>query len=103
MPMRENCRYFESREYDDGETARFCSLDLAPEAPWRCPAECPRFEPSVNDGTFETSSLERRTVEDEPDGDPDDIADLLRDAETIVTEAEPEVIAELLKTAKPSA
>jgi hypothetical protein len=94
MPMRENCRHFESREEDDGETARFCTLDLAPEAPWRCPAECSRFEFSVNDGTFETSSLEQRVVEDEPDGDPEDIAELLRDAETIVAESEPGVIAE---------
>jgi hypothetical protein len=93
--MRENCRHFESREYDDGETARFCVLDLAPEAPWKCPDDCPRFEVSVNDGSFETGSLEHRAVEDEPDDDPDDIADLLHDAEEIVNEAEPGVLAEL--------
>ncbi len=102
MSMRENCRHFESREYDDGETARFCVLDLAPEAPWRCPDDCPKFELSVNDGSFVTGSLESTPVEDEPDGDPDDIADVLRDAEEIVNEAAPGVIADLDHTAKPA-
>ena len=43
--MREDCRHFESRTYDSGETARFCVLGLAPEAPWRCPDDCSRYEP----------------------------------------------------------
>jgi len=101
MPMRENCRHFESREYDDGETARFCVLDLAPEAPWRCPDNCPKFEPGLNDGSFQTASLESHTVESEPDDDPEDIADVLRDAEQIVNEAAPSVVADLNDTSKP--
>jgi hypothetical protein len=102
MPMRENCRHFESRQYDDdGESARFCVLDLAPEAPWRCPENCSSFEVSVNDGSFETGSLEHSTVEDEPDDDPNDIAAVLRDAEEIVNAAEPDVIAELDRAAPP--
>jgi hypothetical protein len=100
--MRENCRHFESREYDDdGEAARFCVLDLAPEAPWRCPENCPRFEVSVNDGSFESGSLEHHTVEDEPDDDPADIADVLRDAEEIVNAAEPDVMADLDRATPP--
>lgn len=95
MPMRENCRHYESREYDDGEVARFCTLGLAPEAPWRCPDDCSRFEVSVNDGTFETASLESTQVEAEPDDDPDDIADVLADAEAIVDAAEPEIVTEV--------
>lgn len=95
MAMREDCRHYESREYDDGETARFCVLDLAPEAPWRCPADCPSFEHNANDGSFVTGSLETRAVEDEPDDDPDDIIGVLAEAEEIVNDAEPEVIAEL--------
>jgi hypothetical protein len=35
--MREDCCHYESRTYDDGEVARLCTLDLAPEAPWRYP------------------------------------------------------------------
>ncbi|HEY1741052.1 MAG TPA: hypothetical protein VGI86_20220 [Acidimicrobiia bacterium] len=93
MPMRENCRHFESRKYDDdGEVTRFCRLDLAPEAPWRCPENCASYAPTLVDGTFETGSLDRVEVEDEPDESPEAIADLLDDAERIVDEAEPEVL-----------
>ena len=49
MPMREECVNFESRTYRNGETVRKCDLDLAPEAPWRCPADCARFEPRLAD------------------------------------------------------
>lgn len=101
MPMRENCRHYESREYDDGEVARFCVLGLAPEAPWRCPDNCPSFEPSANDGSFETGPLEAIAVEDEPDDPSDDIIDVLADAEAIVNEAAPGVVADLDDTPPP--
>jgi hypothetical protein len=64
--MRENCRHFESRSYPGGEVARFCQLDLAPEAPWKCPDECPKYEPSLIDGTFVSAPLVRPPVESEP-------------------------------------
>jgi len=95
MPMREDCRHFESRSYDDGETARFCVLDLAPEAPWKCPENCASYEPTLIDGTFVQGSLTRSEVESEPDETPDAIGDLLDDAERIVEEAEPDVLREL--------
>src|SRR4029450_4056569 len=44
MPMRQECKHFESRTYADGETVRKCDLDLAPDAPWRCPENCPKYE-----------------------------------------------------------
>ena len=92
--MREDCRHFESRTYnDDGEVARFCTLDLAPEAPWRCPDGCARYERSVIDKTFEVGTLARPEVEDEPDAE--GIAELLDEAEDIVNAAEPAVVAEL--------
>lgn len=90
--MREDCRHFESRTYADGEVARFCVLDLAPEAPWRCPENCPAYQRSVIDPTFETVELSRPPVEDEPEGSVDDIEAVLADAEAIVEEAEPEAI-----------
>ena len=65
--MRENCRHFATRTYDDGEVARFCVLDLAPEAPWRCPENCPSFEPTLIDGSFVPGSLTHPSVEEEPD------------------------------------
>ncbi|MCL6092189.1 MAG: hypothetical protein M1435_04515 [Actinobacteria bacterium] len=52
MPMREDCRHFQSRTYASGEVARFCVLNLAPEAPWRCPRDCPRYQRDIIDGTF---------------------------------------------------
>jgi hypothetical protein len=95
MPMREDCRHFAARTYDDGEVARFCVLDLAPEAPWRCPENCASFERTVIDATFAQGSLARGDVEQEPDEAPDAIGDLLDDAERIIDEAEPEVLREL--------
>ena len=102
--MRENCRHFESRTYDDGEVARFCVLDLAPEAPWRCPENCASYAPTLIDGTFETASLTRPAVEDEPDEESAEaIADLLDDASRIVDEAAPEVLRELDDDRRPGA
>ena len=37
MPMRTECKNFESRTYPNGDTVRKCNLDLSPDAPWRCP------------------------------------------------------------------
>jgi hypothetical protein len=93
--MREDCRHFESRTYTGGEVARFCLLDLAPEAPWKCPDGCAKYERSVIDGTFVAEPLVRPPVEDEPDASPDDIEAVLDDAEAIVTNAELDVINEV--------
>src|SRR5712692_4518829 len=92
MPMREDCRHFESRTYDSGEVARYCVLGLAPEQPWRCPDNCSRYEPSLIDGGMVTAPLAHPPVEAEPDDDPDEIAAVLQDAEAIVEAAEPDAI-----------
>jgi len=103
MPMREDCRHFESRVYDSGETARYCVLGLAPEQPWRCPDGCSHYERTLIDGTFETAALARPPVEDEPDADPDNIEGVLADAEAIVEAEEPAALRELDGTgSKPS-
>jgi hypothetical protein len=93
--MREDCRHFESRTYDTGEVARYCVLGLAPEQPWRCPDDCPRYEPSLIEGGFAVGSLGRPPVEDEPDEEPDDAAAVLEDAEAIDEAAEHDTILEL--------
>jgi hypothetical protein len=93
MPMREECKHFQSRTYPDGETARFCVLDLAPEAPWRCPEHCPRYERRLADAGWVHGSLIEPPVEDEPPFDPS-TATLLDQAEAIVTSAGPEIVAE---------
>lgn len=95
MPMREDCRHFESRTYPGGEVARFCVLDLAPEAPWRCPENCASYEQTLIDGSFVSASLTRPEVEPEPDEKPEDIQDLLDDAEMIVDAAEPAALRDL--------
>jgi hypothetical protein len=93
MPMREECKHFESRTYDDGETARKCVLDLAPEAPWRCPDDCPSYERRLADVNWQHGSLIEPAIEDEPDGE--GIAELLDEAEEIVNAAGPEIVAEV--------
>jgi hypothetical protein len=93
--MREDCRHFQSRSYDTGEVARFCVLDLAPEAPWRCPTGCSRYQPDLIDGSFVVGSLVRPKVEDEPDDPPEDIAALLESADSIVTAAAPDIVREV--------
>jgi hypothetical protein len=95
MSMREDCRHFAARTYDDGEIARFCVLDLAPEAPWRCPENCASYEKTVIDATLVEGTLVRPVVEDEPDEAHEAIEDLLDDAEQIVDHAEPDVLRQL--------
>lgn len=79
----------------DRETARFCVLNLAPEEPWRCPANCSRYEKDIIDGTFVVGSMVRPPVEDEPDIPEGDVAELLDAADFIVTAAGPEIVAEV--------
>lgn len=95
MPMREDCRHFESRTYDTGEVARYCVLGLAPEQPWRCPEHCDRYETSLIEGGMVTGPLDRPPVEAEPADDPQEIASVLEDAEAIVQAAEPDVLRDL--------
>ncbi len=97
MPMNQNCRYFESRSYPNGDTVRKCDLDLAPEAPWRCPENCSSFEPRV-DIAWSYGSMVTPATPPEPDAldDPDaDVAALLDAAEDIVNGAGPSILAEV--------
>jgi hypothetical protein len=93
--MNEQCKHFQSRTYDSGEVARFCQLDLAPEAPWRCPADCPSYAPRLADVGWAHGSLIEPPIEDEPNGDPLEISALLDSAEDIVNDVAPEVLAEV--------
>lgn len=95
VTMREDCRHFQSRTYDTGEVARFCVLNLAPEAPWRCPDDCSSYRSDVIDGTFVVGSLNRPPVESEPDEPAEDVALLLSEANSIITAAGPEILKEV--------
>lgn len=91
--MREECKHFQSRTYADGEVARFCELDLAPEAPWRCPDDCPKYERRLADAGWTHGTLVEPPVEDEPE-EGADVLQLLDEAEDIVNAAGPEIIEE---------
>jgi hypothetical protein len=93
--MREECVHFQSRTYASGEAARFCRLDLAPEAPWRCPENCPSFRPRMADVGWVHGSLVEPAIEDEPAGSGEDIAALLDSAEDIVNDVAPGVLDEV--------
>lgn len=94
--MRQECRHYESRTYPNGETVRKCNLDLAPDAPWRCPAECASFERRLADVAWEHGSLITPPTPEEPPGiDDGSAAALLDEAENIVNAALPVALSEL--------
>jgi hypothetical protein len=95
MSMREECKHFQSRTYSSGEVARFCTLDLAPEAPWRCPDDCVAYERRLADAGWEHGGLIEPPLEDEPDVPGEDVAKLLDNAEDIVNAAVPEALDEV--------
>ncbi|MBJ31874.1 MAG: hypothetical protein CL466_10755 [Acidimicrobiaceae bacterium] len=97
MPMRQDCKHFESRSYPNGDTVRKCDLDLAPEAPWRCPEGCPSFTKRRVDVNWSHGTLVTPETPDEPEGlgTDDSIAALLDAAEDIVNEAGARVMADL--------
>ena len=99
MPMRQDCKHFESRSYPNGDTVRKCDLDLAPEAPWRCPDDCPSYTRRMVDVNWSHGTLVTPATPDEPPGlgEDDSIAALLDAAEDIVNEAGSRVLADLEK------
>jgi len=84
--MREECKFFESRTYPTGESVRKCDLDLAPEAPWRCPENCAAFQPRLADVNWSHGTLITPPTPPEPAsvGSDPSIAALLDEAENIV-------------------
>jgi hypothetical protein len=95
MPMRVDCKHYVSRSYPNGDVVRKCAIGLAPEAPWRCPADCVGYERQMMSAGWQVGSLESGydVPEAEPEGD--DITALLEEAEDIVNAAAPQIIGEL--------
>ena len=87
--MRQDCKFFESRTYPSGDTVRKCDLDLAPEAPWRCPDNCSAFQPRLADVNWSHGTLVTPPTPSEPTslGEDDSIGALLDAAEDIVNAA----------------
>ena len=95
--MRQDCKYFESRSYPNGDTVRKCDLDLAPEAPWRCPDDCAKYTRRLADVNWSYGSLVTPETPAEPEslGEDDSIAALLDAAEDIINDAVPGTLADL--------
>ena len=94
--MRTECKNFESRTYPNGDTVRKCNLDLAPDAPWRCPEPCSGFERRLADAAWTHGSLAPGVTPPEPAGlDDGSAAAVLDAAEDIVNAVGPEVRAQL--------
>jgi len=96
MPMRTECKNFESRSYPNGDTVRKCNIDLAPDAPWRCPENCPGYERRLADVAWAHGSLSVPSTPPEPAGlDDGSAAAVLDAAEDIVNAAGADVMAEV--------
>jgi len=99
MPMRQDCKHFESRTYRSGETVRKCDLDLAPEAPWRCPADCTRYERRMADVNWSHGTLVTPPTPAEPqealDRDDGSVAAVLDEAEDHLNAVGAQILAEL--------
>jgi hypothetical protein len=97
VPMRQDCKHFESRTYPNGDTVRKCDLDLAPEAPWRCPDDCPKYEARLVDVNWSHGTLVTPSTPEEPPGlgSDESIGALLDEAEDIVNAAGPEIMAQV--------
>ena len=90
--MRVNCKHYETRTYGNGETVHMCRLDLAPEAPWRCPDDCVAFEPRTFDAGWTHGTLAKKAVPPDPPRLDADTASLLDQAENIINSVGPEVL-----------
>ena len=97
MAMRTECKNYESRTYANGEVVRKCRIDLAPEAPWRCPDGCVGFERRMFDAGWQVGSLSEGYGRAEPEPEAQDVAALLDAAEDIVNSAAPEILSEFQK------
>jgi hypothetical protein len=96
MPMRTECKNFESRTYPNGDTVRKCNLDLAPDAPWRCPDDCAGYQRRLADQAWTHGSLIVPPTPPEPDSVADGTAAaLLDEAEDILNAAGDRIMAEV--------
>ena len=98
MPMRVDCKFYESRTYASGEVVRMCRLDLAPDAPWRCPEDCKGYQRRMVDVGWSHGTLASKPAPNEPAAvDSGAAAELLEMAEDILNAAGPKIIADVEK------
>ena len=96
MAMRTECKHFESRTYANGDAMRRCRLDLAPDAPWRCPDECAKFEHrSVDIGWAHGSVVPTATPAEPASVRDGSAASVLSEAEAIINAMASDIAAEI--------
>ena len=101
MPMKTECKHYETRTYANGDAVRKCTLDLAPDAPWRCPDNCSRYERRLADAAWvHGSAIAPRTPEEPPGLDDGSAAAVLDAAEDIVNAAGFDLMEELANDKK---
>ena len=98
--MRVDCKHYETRTYRNGETVHMCRLDLAPEAPWRCPDDCPKFQQRTFDAGWTQGSLAQKAVPQDPPRIDADTAALLDQAEDIINSAGSDIVDEVQRQRK---
>jgi len=96
MGMREECKHFQSRTYQSGETARFCVLGNAPDQPWSCPENCLTYERRFVDVGWSHGTLVDQPVEPAPSSDVpvEDRREILDSASDIVNAVAAELLEE---------
>lgn len=93
--MREDCKHYATRTYASGEMVRMCRMDLAPEAPWNCPAECASYAKRTWDAGWTLGALADTAPDPEaPQVESGDIAALLDMAEDVINTIGADVLAE---------
>ena len=96
MAMRTECKNYESRTYANGDAVRKCNLDLAPEAPWRCPDPCPGYERRLADVAWvHGSAIAPATPPEVPGLDDGSAAAVLDAAEDIINAVSAATLADL--------
>ncbi len=96
MAMRTECKHFESRTYSNGDAMRRCRLDLAPDAPWRCPDECAKFDHRAVDIGWAHGSVVPTATPLEPASVRDgSAASVLSEAEAIINAMADDIAAEI--------
>ena len=94
--MREDCRHYESRTYASGEIVRMCRIDMAPDAPWKCPDDCVGYERRGFDAGWTIGSL---TANRQPPKPPpvldESVAGLLDQAEDIINSVGDDILEEV--------
>jgi len=96
MPMRTECKHYESRTYANGDAVRKCNLDLAPDAPWRCPDNCDKYERRLADVAWvHGSAIAPPTPPEVPGLDDGSAAAVLDAAEDIINAIGAQMIEEV--------